>query len=115
MTVSIADIRAIAPEFQYPSSYPDSEVQTALSSAISQVSPEAWGASTDIAIKYLAAHFIAVSHPEASQAQKVRAWEAGAGASDIGFLGTTRFGAIYLQLRSSQLGTRMPVVMPGGF
>lgn len=114
MAVTVQKVRDIAPEFQYVSNFPDPEIQAAIDTATTQVSPEAFGNTTDLAITYLAAHFLAVSHPEASQSQKIRAWEAGSGASDIGFLGTTRFGAIYLQLRSSQLGTRMPVVMPGG-
>lgn len=108
-----ADVRKIAPEFAFIDTYTDSEIQLAIDTATGQLSPEAWGASYDLAVKWLAAHFLAVSHPEQSQTQKIRSWEE-TGSTDDVFLGITRFGAVFKQLRTSQIKIRMPVVIPGG-
>lgn len=114
MPTSPGDVRIIAPEFAFIDTYTDPEIQLAIDTATLQLSPEAWGTSYDVAVKWLAAHFLAISHPEQSQTQKVRAWEE-TGSTDDVFLGITRFGAVFKQLRTSQLGTRMPIVTPGGF
>lgn len=113
MAVVVADVRAFAPEFRDTVAVPDSEVLSALTDAQAEVNYDAWGTAGNRGVKLLTAHYLAVAHPELSQAQKIRVYET-PGAEDAGALGTTRWGAEYKLLRDSQLNNRLPVVGSAG-
>jgi hypothetical protein len=118
--ITPTDVRNIAPEYKFPTQYPDTEIQLHINNAYLSLAHESWlneYTETDtwnLAATYLAAHFIAVSHPEASQANRIRAWEAqGGNVTDDTFLGITRFGAVFKQMRTATLHCRMPVISAG--
>lgn len=110
MAVTVAQLRNTAREFRDTGIYQDAELQTCIDDATSQVAPDAFGASTDLGVRYLAAHYLAVNHPEVSDAPgaKIRPWET-AGSADAGELGTTRYGMIFHGLRKTQAGARFPI------
>lgn len=110
MAVTVAQLRRTAPEFRDTGVYTDVALQGFIDDATTQVAPDAFGTSLDLGIKYLAAHMLALSHPEASQGAgtKIRVWET-PGAEDAGELGTTRYGIEFHRLRKSQKGARMPI------
>lgn len=102
MATVVADVRNIAPELRDLVAVPDAEVQVAIDDAAAQLDAVTWDNLYDQGVKWLAAHLLALSHPELSQTpgSKVRLWET-PGAQDAGMLGTTRFGVQFTSLRAS--------------
>ena len=113
MSVAVSDVRTAAPELRDPTYVPDSEVTIAIGRAVSQLSIEAWAlipTDRDLATTWLAAHYLAVAHPELSQTPgaRVRVWE-DAGAADAGALGATRYGLLLSGLINSTIAARFPI------
>jgi hypothetical protein len=63
MAPTPADVIGIAPELARLNT---TEVQTAIDDATLELNAEAWGARLDRGVKLLAAHLLAVTHPELS-------------------------------------------------
>lgn len=110
MAVTVAQLRNTAREFADTGAYLDVELQVCIDDATTQVAPDAFGTSTDLAVRYLAAHMLATNHPEKSSVPgaKIRLWET-AGSEDAGELGTTRYGIEFHRIRKSQKGARFPI------
>lgn len=65
MAATVAQVRAIAPEFATVS---DSDVQAFLDDAALQLNASIWGAKRDLAHKYLAAHLLGTARPDLAMA-----------------------------------------------
>lgn len=63
MAVVPADVKNIAPEF---ASLADPEITTAINDAVLEQDAGTWGPMLDRGTKWLAAHILAISHPELS-------------------------------------------------
>lgn len=63
MAIAPADVRNIAPEL---AGLLDPEIQAAINDALLEQDPTTWGNLLDVGTKYLAAHKLAISHPEQS-------------------------------------------------
>lgn len=116
MPASIASVRRIAPEFAVVS---DADVQAFLDDAATELSASAWGTLYDRAHALVAAHQMAVAHPQVARAagpvasQTVGSVSQSFAVSSPGAMsgewGATRFGVEYLRLRR-MLGTGMRVL-----
>lgn len=93
MSVTAADVRLIAPELRDVNAITDSELNAAIADSVLELSIAQWGTMFDVATKWLAAHKVAVQHPELSQQPgvKVRLYET-PGAENAGALAASRFG-----------------------
>jgi hypothetical protein len=95
MAVVVADVIRIGPEF---ASLPSGDIQAAVTDAALELDAGIWGTWYDLATKWLAAHKLAVSHPELSQVTPIRAYEQ-MGGDGRGALGTSRYGVEMMRLQ----------------
>jgi hypothetical protein len=100
VAVVAADVRTIAPELRDVAAVPEDEITAAIADAVLELSAAQWGTMIDVATKWMAAHKLAVSHPELCQpaGTKIRVYET-PGAQEAGQLGSTRFGVEFVRLR----------------
>lgn len=99
MAVLQADVVGIAPEL---AGVPAGEFTTAIADAQSEVSAEAWGSDYDRAVKWLAAHKLAISHPEQSgPGNRTYSYETPTEV-EAGPFARTRFGLEYWRMLQGQ-------------
>ena len=100
MAVVVADVRNIANELRDTVAVPDAEITVAIADAVLELSAAQWGTMIDVATKWMAAHKLAVSHPELCQpaGTRIRIYET-PGAEEAGQLGSTRFGVEFVRIR----------------
>ena len=129
MSVSTADVIAIAPEFASP--FPTATIQTFINDAVLSVNPEAWGERIDLGVKYLTAHNLTISFPDGStgggsgSSGAIKSEKAGglsvtyesapasSGASSSDqMLSATKYGKRYATLKGETPGGPM-VITPG--
>lgn len=101
MATTPQDVRNIAREFRDTGAFPDPVIAGFITDAAVHVNAASWGDSYDNAIKYMAAHLMALSNPAVS-AKPVRVYET-PGAADIGMLGQTTYGQHFASMRSELL------------
>jgi hypothetical protein len=115
VAVAQADIVAIAPEF---ATLAPAVFTQALADAALVVAPGFWGARTDMAMKYMAAHIIALSNPDLGLPGFVKSESVGDIRRDYavmqpatdGSLSLTRWGQHYKTLARMDVRGRIGVI-----
>lgn len=98
MSITRADILSVAPEFRdvKAGNITDDDWTRVIADVDTMVNDNFLGATKGrLARMWLAAHYMAVKHPEISQAQKIRTYEDKSGGKDSGAMGSTRFWKVY--------------------